>query len=169
MRAGRRFRRSFPVLGWFPESTTETANQNLLTGANSRADYKQPIQAALSLLWSCQGAGVVVLGCSPPAGLWCDLVRSSRVDWLAGLHPRPSQRLLARRPPLSRSSRRPGPSRSPAPSRAPRPAECSLRARPRPMRLPTGTSPLSLRRTRKVRPRLTGLPGGGGRVGTPPL
>lgn len=154
---------------WFPESTTGIANQNLLPGANNRADYKQPIQAALSLLWSCQGAGVVVLGCSPQAGLGCDLVRSRRVDWLSRPRPRPRPRLPARRPPLSRSSPRPGPSRSSARPRAPRPAGCSLRARPQPMRLPTGTSPLSLRRTRKVRPRLTGLQGGGGRVGTPPL
>lgn len=136
---------------------TETANDNLPTGANSRADYKQPIQAALSLLWSCQGPGVVVLGCSPPAGLWFDLIRSCGVDWLARLRPRRSPCLLARRPPLSRLSPRPGSSRSTAPPRAPRPAGCSLRARPRPMRLPTGTSPLSLRRTRKVRRRLTGL------------
>lgn len=110
----------------------------------------------------------MVLGCSPPARLWCDLVGSSRVDWLLRLRPRPRPRLLAFRPPVSRSSPRPGPSRSSAPPRAPRPAGCSLRARPRPTRLPTGTSPLSLRRTRKVRPRLTGLRGGGGSAGTPP-
>lgn len=121
------------------------------------------------MLWSCQGAGVVVLGRSPPAGLRCDLVGSSRVAWLARLRPRPSPRLPARRPPASTvvTVRGPGPSRAPAPPWAPRPAGCSLRARPRPTRPPTGTSPSSPRRTRKVRVGPTGLRSRGGRVGTP--
>uniref|UniRef100_A0A8C9JH37 Protein YIPF n=1 Tax=Panthera tigris altaica TaxID=74533 RepID=A0A8C9JH37_PANTA len=45
-------------------------NRNLPPGANGRAHYKEPIQGALSLLWSCQGAGVVVFGRPPPKRLW---------------------------------------------------------------------------------------------------
>lgn len=111
-----------------------------------------------------------MLGRSPPAGLRCDLIGRSLVAWLARLSPRPSPCLPARRPPASTvvTVHGPGPSRAPAPPWAPRPAGCSLRARPRPMRPPTGTSPSSPRRTRKVRaPRKDGARDG--RVGTPPL
>lgn len=112
-----------------------------------------------------------MLGRSPPAGLRCDLVGSSRVAWLARLSPRTSPCLPVRRPPASTvvTVQGPGPSRALAPPWAPRPAGCSLRARPRPMRPPTGTSPSSPRRTRKVRAGLTGLRSRDGRVGTPPL
>lgn len=65
-----RIRRQLSVLGKLPESTTRRPNQNTAAGANGRAHYKEPIPAALSLLWSCQGAGVVVFGRSPPRGLW---------------------------------------------------------------------------------------------------
>lgn len=155
------------MLRWFPASTEKQPIRTFsrepiveqITNSQSRrcCHCYGPVRAPAS--W-CLGARHRLASgatCSGAAGR----------AWLARPLPRPSPRLLARRPPLSRSSPSPGPSRS----SAPRPAGCSLRARPRPMRLPTGTSPLCLRRTRKVRPRLTsGAPGRGWQSRrTPPL
>lgn len=113
----------------------------------------------LSLLWSCQGAGVAVLGRSPPRGLRLGCVGGSAAACYARGGPRRSLHL-----PALRQHRRarvrvgaaaalgPGPSLCLLHRRDPRAAaRCSRRARPRRIPLLMGTSPLSPRPTRKVR------------------
>lgn len=159
-----------PVPGKLPQSTRGRANQNLSPGANGRADYKEPITSALSLLWSCQGAGVVVPGRSPPRTLrWGPLgIASWLAAFVSGLAPslhlpvRGSHRRARVR--VGRAAALgPGPSRSLLLRRGLEGAtRCSRRARPRRIPPLTGTSPLSPQQTRKVRlgPRRARHPGG---------
>lgn len=164
-----RITNELPVPGKLPQSTRGRANQNLSPRANGRADYKEPITAALSLLWSCQGAGVVVPGRSPRRALrqtfGDSFVASCVVSGLApSLHlPVHGSHLRARVRAGGAAALGPGPSLSLLLRRGlGGAARCSRRARPRRIPPLTGTSPLSPQQTRKVRlgPRRARHPGG---------